>query len=102
MIDIRQLHYFVNVAGLGGFSKAAVFLSVAQPAPSRQIRNLELELGTRLLYRNGRGVDVTESGRRLLDHAKAVLDQMERMRDDIEQVHIRLSLTSARSSVAAT
>lgn len=53
---------------------------------SRQIQNLESELDTRLLYRNGRGVSTTESGRQLLEHAKAIIDQMERMRDDIARV----------------
>ena len=53
-MDIKQLRYFVNVAELGSFSKAAAFLSIAQPALSRQIRNLEDELETRLLHRNGR------------------------------------------------
>ncbi len=90
-MDIRQLRYFVNVAELGSFSRAAAFLSVAQPALSRQIRNLESELDTRLLYRTGRGVAVTESGRQLLDHAKAILDQMDRLRDDIAMVRERPS-----------
>jgi len=92
-MDIKQLRYFVNVAELGSFSKAAAFLSVAQPALSRQIRNLEDELETRLLHRNGRGVDVTESGEQLLDRANAVLDQMDRIRDDISRFKVRPSGT---------
>jgi len=92
-MDIKQLRYFVNVAELGSFSKAAAFLSVAQPALSRQIRNLEDELETRLLHRNGRGVAVTESGEQLLDRANAVLDQMDRIRDDISRLKVRPSGT---------
>ena len=86
MIDIKQLRYFVNVAELGSFSRAAAYLSVAQPALSRQIQNLESELDTRLLYRTGRGVAVTESGQQLVDHAKAILDQMDRLHSDIARV----------------
>jgi len=84
-MDIKQLRYFVNVAELGSFSKAAAFLSVAQPALSRQVRNLEDELETRLLHRNGRGVVVTESGEHLLDRANAILEQMDRIRNDISR-----------------
>ena len=65
-MDLKQLHYFKHVAELGSFSKAAAFLSVAQPALSRQIGKLETELNIALLYRTGRGVIVTEAGGLLL------------------------------------
>ncbi len=82
-MELRQLKYFVNVSELGSFTRAAAFLSVAQSALSRQIHNLEMELDTRLLYRTGRGVAVTESGQRLLDHAKTILDQVDRLVNDV-------------------
>jgi LysR family transcriptional regulator, nitrogen assimilation regulatory protein len=82
-MELRQLKYFVNVSELGSFTRAAAFLSVAQSALSRQIHNLEEELDTRLLYRTGRGVAVTESGKQLLDHAKTILDQVDRLVDDV-------------------
>ncbi len=85
-MDVKQLKYFVHVAELGSFSKASAFLSIAQPALSRQVRNLEGELGATLLYRNGRGVSVTESGDQLLRHAKAILEQMERARSEVAAV----------------
>jgi len=85
-MDVKQLKYFVHVAELGSFSKASAFLSIAQPALSRQVRNLEGELGATLLYRNGRGVSVTESGDQLLRHAKAILEQMERARNEVAAV----------------
>ena len=44
-MDLRQLEYFVRVAELGGFTRAAIALGVAQPALSRQVRLLEVELG---------------------------------------------------------
>jgi len=82
-MDVKQLRYFVHVAELGSFSRASAFLSIAQPALSRQVRNLESELGSALLYRNGRGVAMTEAGEHLLRHAKAILGQMDQIRDEI-------------------
>ncbi|MGV2067664.1 LysR family transcriptional regulator [Agrobacterium sp. 22-226-1] len=83
-MDIRQLGYFVRVAELGSFSRASAFLHVAQPALSRQVQNLETELKERLLIRNGRGVELTEAGERLLDNARGILRQIERTYEDIE------------------
>ncbi len=60
-MELKQLRYFKHVAEMGSFSHAALFLSVAQPALSRQVRKLEVELDTRLLTRNGRGVTTTEA-----------------------------------------
>ena len=65
-MDLKQIEYFVHVAELGSFSKAAVVLDIAQPALSRQVRALETELREVLLLRNGRGVKLTDAGQRLL------------------------------------
>lgn len=83
-MDLRQLTYFVQVAELGSFTRAATVLRVAQPALSRQVRALEVELRQTLLNRNGRGVTLTESGRRLLGHGRSILDQVERAVQDLE------------------
>lgn len=82
-VDIRQLNYFVQVADLGGFTRASLALNIAQPALSRQVRALELELRQPLLLRNGRGVVLTEAGRRLLAHARGILHQVERAQEDL-------------------
>jgi LysR family nitrogen assimilation transcriptional regulator len=84
-MDLRQLEYFVNVVELGGFSRAARFLGVAQPAISRQVRSLEVELRQNLLLRNGRGATPTEAGRRLLEHARGILQQVDRARRDVDE-----------------
>ena len=76
-MDLRHLEYFVRVAELGSFSRAAAVLSTGQPGLSRAIRGLEVELDRRLFYRNGRGVTLTDSGARLLAHAKGILHQLE-------------------------
>jgi len=85
-MDLKQLEYFVNVAELGSFTKAAALLSVAQPALSRQVRSLEVELAQTLLLRNGRGVSPTEAGKRLLAHGRGILQQVDRARAEIEDV----------------
>jgi LysR family transcriptional regulator, nitrogen assimilation regulatory protein len=84
-MDVKQLDYFVHVADLGSFTKAASLLSVAQSALSHQVRQLEVELEQTLLYRNGRGVTPTDAGRRLLAHARGILMQMRRAHDELTE-----------------
>src|SRR5258707_8474706 len=68
-MDIRQLRYFVGVLEAKSLNKASVLLHVAQPALSTQIRNLERELGVKLLDRHARGIAPTKAGERLGQHA---------------------------------
>ena len=82
-MDLKQIEYFVRVAELGSFTRAAGVLGVAQPALSRQVRLLEVELRQNLLLRNGRGVTTTEAGRILLEHGRGILHQVERAREDL-------------------
>lgn len=58
-MDLKQLEYFVQVAEFGSFTLASRFLSIAQPALSRQVRALEVELRQTLFQRTGRGVTLT-------------------------------------------
>jgi LysR family transcriptional regulator, nitrogen assimilation regulatory protein len=83
-VDLKQLEYFRHVAELGSFTRAASFLSVVQPALSRQVRQLETELGQNLFERNGRGVVLTDAGTQLLEHARGILTQVGRARQDLE------------------
>ena len=85
-MDLKQLEYFVTVVDLGGFSRAARLLGIAQPAISRQVRSLEIELRQNLLLRNGRGATPTEAGKRLLAHARSILQQAERARREVDEV----------------
>lgn len=82
-MNFKQLEYFVQVAELGSFSKAALVLDIAQPALSRQVRSLETELRQQLFLRNGRGVALTDAGKRLYDHGVAVLQLMAHAREDL-------------------
>jgi LysR family nitrogen assimilation transcriptional regulator len=83
-MDLKQLEYFRHVAELGSFTRAASFLSVVQPALSRQVRQLEIELGQNLFDRNGRGVVLTDAGTRLLEHTRGILTQIGRARQELE------------------
>ncbi|WP_298428409.1 LysR substrate-binding domain-containing protein [Ottowia sp.] len=83
---LKQLEYFVRVAELGSFTRAAEVLGVAQPALSRQVRLLEVELRQNLLQRHGRGAVPTEAGELLLAHGRGILHQVERARDELAQL----------------
>jgi LysR family nitrogen assimilation transcriptional regulator len=85
-MDLKQLEYFVRVAELGSFTRAAAALEVAQPALSRQVRLLEVELRQNLLTRNGRGAAPTEAGKLLLEHGRGILHQVERAREELGRV----------------
>ncbi|MFP5466479.1 MAG: LysR substrate-binding domain-containing protein [Gammaproteobacteria bacterium] len=85
-MDLKQLEYFVRVAEMGSFTKAAMAMDVAQPALSRQIRLLEVELRQNLLLRNGRGATPTEAGKLLLEHGRGILHQVARAREELGRV----------------
>jgi LysR family transcriptional regulator, hca operon transcriptional activator len=77
-MELRHLRYFVAVAEEGSLTNAAERrLHTAQPSLSRQIRDLELEVGVKLLERGARGVELTTAGRTFLDHARLALLQVE-------------------------
>ena len=90
-MDLKQLEYFVRVAELGSFTRAAQMLGIAQPALSRQVRLLEVELRQNLLDRNGRGATPTEAGQLLLEHGRGILHQVERAREELGRVRSGLS-----------
>ncbi len=90
-MDLKQLEYFVRVAELGSFTRAAVALDVAQPALSRQVRLLEVELRQSLLTRNGRGAVPTEAGQLLLEHGRGILHQVARAREELGRVRGQLA-----------
>lgn len=90
-MDLKQLEYFVRVAELGSFTRAAQAIHVAQPALSRQVRLLEVELRQNLLIRNGRGATPTEAGHLLLEHSRGILHQVERAREEMGQIRNALA-----------
>ena len=77
-IELRHLRYFIAVAEAGSVTVAAARkLHTSQPSLSRQIRDLEYEVGAQLLTRGVRGIELTPAGRAFLDHARLVLSQVE-------------------------
>jgi LysR family nitrogen assimilation transcriptional regulator len=82
-MDVVQLKTLIHVAELGSLSKASDRLHIAQPALSRQIRQLEKELGVYLFERHGRGMQITEAGREVLAHATRIMEEMESIRSSV-------------------
>jgi len=72
-MDLRRLRYFVAVSEALSFTKAAAQLRVAQPALSRQVHELEDELGVDLLRRSTRNVTLTAEGKPFLEEARELL-----------------------------
>src|SRR6266849_8065870 len=86
-MELRHLRYFVAVADAGSLSVAAEQrLHTSQPSLSRQIRDLEDEVGAQLLRRRARGIELTPAGRAFLDHARLVLSQVEAAAEAVRRV----------------
>ena len=106
-MDLLQLRYFVRVAELGSFTRAATVLGIAQPALSRQVRLLEVELHQTLLRRTGRGAVPTEAGNLLLEHGRGILHQVDRTLEEMAQARgglagrVALGLTPSVARVLA-
>lgn len=90
-MDLKQLEYFVRVAELGSFTRAALQLGVTQPALSKHLRLLEVELRQNLLIRNGRGAVPTDAGKRLLEHGRGILHQVALAKEDLSATRGELS-----------
>jgi LysR family transcriptional regulator, hca operon transcriptional activator len=81
-MELRHLRYFVAVAEEGSLTLAAERrLHTAQPSLSRQIRDLEYEVGAQLMIRSARGIELTAAGRAFLDHARLALAQVDAARE---------------------
>jgi LysR family hca operon transcriptional activator len=77
-MELRHLRYFIAVAETGSLTVAAEKkLHTAQPSLSRQIRDLENEVGAQLMTRNARGIALTPAGKAFLDHARLALIQVD-------------------------
>lgn len=85
-MEFRQLELFVCIVEQGTVSRAADVLGLSQSALSRQVQQLEAMLGRHLLQRHGRGVEATEAGRRLYEHAKRLLDLRAQAISDVREL----------------
>ncbi len=95
-MELRHLRYFEAVARHSHVTRAAAELHIAQPALSKQISQLEQELGVALFDRIGRNVRLTEAGEALLPHVHAILTQVEAARAEMAE---RVGLRRGRASV---
>lgn len=86
-MELRHLRYFVAVAEELNFTKAARRLAITQPLLSRQVRDLEREIGAQLFDRNSSRVFLTEAGSRLLSEARVVLHHAAQAVEATRQVH---------------
>ncbi len=82
-MELRQIKYFIKVAEMEHVSEAAAELHVAQSAVSRQIANLEEELGVNLFFREGRNIRLTPVGRIFLDHVKIAVVELEKAKQEV-------------------
>lgn len=89
VLDSKRLFYFFHVARLGSLTTAEAVLDVAQSAISRQIQQLEAEVGEQLLQRTGRGVTLTEAGKLLFRQAETILQEMASTMEMIDQIKRR-------------
>lgn len=81
--DLGRLQLFVKVAEEGSLTRTAAATGLAQPAISRKIAKLEEECGGRLFLRTGRGVSLSELGRRLLPRAQSILRELDALSDEV-------------------
>ena len=84
-IDLTSLQLFVAVCELGSIGRAAEREFIAASAISKRLSDLEATLGTTLLYRHARGVDLTPAGESLLHHARSVLYGLEKMQGELSE-----------------
>ena len=74
-MDFKQLRYFIAIADAGSLLRASERINIAQPALSVQLANLEAELGTQLVVRSNRGIELTDDGNILLLHARELIEK---------------------------
>ena len=102
-MDVRQLRYFVSIAGCESLTQAAEKLGISQPAVGLQVRQLEQEMGVTLLIRHSRGIEVTREGEILATKAREILEAVDTLADtvrggDIEaRGKVRLGLAPSMS-----
>ena len=91
MMKIRQLEYFCAVAEARSISAAARELHVAQPPISRQIAQLEADLGVQLFLRGSKGMTLTDAGRSLYQQAQQIFHDLNRVEDSVRNVGAGMS-----------
>lgn len=91
-MDLRHLRFFLAVVDEGGFRRASHALYVGQPAVSRTLRQLEHEMGVSLFNRSARGIELTDAGVELVEHARLVVATADLARDAMRKHAARRSV----------
>lgn len=97
-MDIRHLQYFLEVARLRSFTKAAETLYITQPTISKTIKNMEDEWGVTLFHRQGKRIELTDAGRIMYQQAQQMVEAFRRVSDELEDLmnlkrgHLRIGL----------
>jgi len=86
-MNIRQLEYFLEVARQESFSKAATILHVSQPSISEMIKNLEEELGSPLLYRSAKRLELTDSGQIVKQQAEQIVTLFHNLSGNLQEIN---------------
>ncbi|WP_338214467.1 LysR family transcriptional regulator [Companilactobacillus muriivasis] len=90
-METRLLHYFIVLTRIGNITKAANELHITQPTLSRQLKDLEDEVGTQLFIRGKRSITLTDAGVLFEQRAKTMLDFMEQTKQDLHSQHSDLA-----------
>ncbi len=98
-MEIRTLRYFLAVAELGNISKAAIFLHTSQPNITRQLKDLELEIG-KPLFKRGKGMILTEDGHYLKNKARQIIDLFDKIDSDIKIINMDDSKVTGTIKIA--
>ncbi|HWT39308.1 MAG TPA: LysR substrate-binding domain-containing protein [Paraburkholderia sp.] len=107
-MDLKQLRAFVTVADTGNVTRAANLLNLVQPAVSRQLRLLEEDMGTELFERGRHGMQLTPSGKTMLEYARRILNEVARAKAEIQPTEgpvagiVSIGLLASTSDLLAT
>lgn len=107
-MDLKQLRAFVTVAETGNVTRASSLLNLVQPAVSRQLRMLEVDLGTELFDRSRHGMQLTSSGKTMLEYARRILNEVARAKAEIQPTEgpvsgiVTIGLLASTSDLLAT
>jgi LysR family transcriptional regulator, nitrogen assimilation regulatory protein len=107
-MDLKQLRAFVTVAETGNVTRASSLLNLVQPAVSRQLRLLEQDMGTELFDRSRHGMELTPSGKTMLEYARRILNEVARAKAEIQPTEgpvagiVSIGLLASTSDLLAT
>lgn len=85
-MELRQLHYVIQIAAEKNFSRAADKLHIAQPSLSQQLSKLEQELGVLLFRRTTNSVELTQAGQVFVDKSQSILDAVEQLKQEMDDM----------------